>query len=164
MHFKRIKLEPAINWKAATCQRITSKKHSNSVCRYLNPRYGQAILVRGYTVLKAVSWSKHECIRTISGRRLPNMLESVRLKIGMPVGWTDRRSDGRCKVTWLPNFLGWVDCLSYGAPLKIQNWARDQIKYQWKTKKYATSVGRKMTPRYSQVMMVSGCSTLTAVN
>ena len=63
--------------------------------------------------------------------------------------------------------VGWIDFLSYGAPLKIQNWARDQIKYQRKTyknKKYVTSIGTKMSPRYSQVMMVSGCSSLTAVN
>ena len=28
--------------------------------------------------------------------------------IGMPLVWTDGRSGGRCTVTWLPNFLGWV--------------------------------------------------------
>ena len=28
--------------------------------------------------------------------------------IGMPVVWTDGRAGGRCTVTWLPNFLGWV--------------------------------------------------------
>ena len=26
------------------------------------------------------------------------------------------RTDGRCTVTSLPDFLGWVDYLSYGAP------------------------------------------------
>ena len=38
----------------------------------------------------------------------------------MPVVRTDSRSDSHsvalCTVTWLPNFLGWVDLLSYGAP------------------------------------------------
>ena len=29
--------------------------------------------------------------------------------IGMPVVRTDGRAGGRCTVTWLPNFLGWVD-------------------------------------------------------
>ena len=29
--------------------------------------------------------------------------------IGMPVVRTDGRSLARCTVTWLPNFLGWVD-------------------------------------------------------
>ena len=49
----------------------------------------------------------------------------------MPVVRTDGRSGSRCTVTWLPNFLGWIDFLSYGA----SNWARDQIKYQRKTLK-----------------------------
>jgi len=38
-------------------------------------------------------------------------------------------------------------------------------KYQRETlQKYATSMGRKMSPRCSQVMMASGCSSLKAVN
>ena len=36
--------------------------------------------------------------------------------IGVPVVRTNGRSVGRCTVTRLPNFLGWVDLLSYGAP------------------------------------------------
>ena len=35
--------------------------------------------------------------------------------IGMPVVQTDGRSIVLCTVTWLPNFLGWIDFLSYGA-------------------------------------------------
>ena len=35
--------------------------------------------------------------------------------IGIPVR-TFSRSVGRWTVTWSPNFLGWVDLLSYGAP------------------------------------------------
>ena len=35
----------------------------------------------------------------------------------MPVVRTDGRAGwGRCTVTWLPNFLGWVDLLTHGAP------------------------------------------------
>ena len=45
---------------------------------------------------------------------LPNWLESVRLNIGFPVV----RTDGRAVYgTLLPDFLGWVDLFSYGAPL-----------------------------------------------
>ena len=55
----------------------------------------------------------------------------MRLNIGMPVVRTDGRSGGRYTVTWLPNFLGWIDFLSYVA----SNWARDQLKYQQKTLK-----------------------------
>ena len=46
----------------------------------------------------------------------PNWLESARVNIGFPVVRTDGRSFVRCTVTWLPNFLGWIDYLSYGAP------------------------------------------------
>ena len=33
----------------------------------------------------------------------------MRVNIGCPVVRTDGRSLARCTVTWLPNFLGWVD-------------------------------------------------------
>ena len=50
---------------------------------------------------------------------LPYLLTQL-FYIGMPVVRTDGRLLARCTVTWLPNFLGWVDChwnfLSYGAP------------------------------------------------
>ena len=35
---------------------------------------------------------------------------------------------GRCTVTWLPNFLGWVDLLTHGAPLACAKRAR-QLPY-----------------------------------
>ena len=50
---------------------------------------------------------------------LPNWLESVRIKRWLPCG-EDGRADGRCTVTSLPNFLGWVDLLTHGAPLEIR--------------------------------------------
>ena len=119
MNFKKIKLEPAIIWKPVPCQRITSKKYLTSMGRHLSPRYGQVILVSGYPVLTAVNWSQHWCainVCHISLPVLPNWLESVRIKHWFPCG-ADGRTGGRCTVTWLPNFLGWVDLLSYGAPL-----------------------------------------------
>ena len=39
---------------------------------------------------------------------MPNLLIEL-FYIGMPVVRTDGLSGGRCTVTWLPNFLGWVD-------------------------------------------------------
>ena len=39
---------------------------------------------------------------------LPSMLIEL-FYIGTPVVRTDGRSLARCTVTWLPNFLGWVD-------------------------------------------------------
>ena len=98
----------------------------------------------------------NEC--TISGCRLRNWPESVRLNIGMPVVRTDGRSGGRCTVTWLPNFLGWIDLWGF----ELSPWS-NKISAE-NLKKYVTLMGRKMSPRYSQVMMVSGYSSLTAVN
>ena len=51
-------------------------------------------------------------VGNMSFRMLPNELQSVKLNIGFPVVQTDRQ----CMVTWLPNFLGWVDLLTHGAP------------------------------------------------
>ena len=30
--------------------------------------------------------------------------------------WCGRTGSGRCTVTWLPNFLGWVNLLTHGVP------------------------------------------------
>ena len=39
------------------------------------------------------------------------------------------RTGSRCTVTWLPNFLGWVDCLSQGAlPTRARS-ARVELRY-----------------------------------
>ena len=46
---------------------------------------------------------------------LPKQLESVRVNIGITVVRTDGLR--RCTVTWLPNFLRWVNLLTHGAPL-----------------------------------------------
>ena len=54
---------------------------------------------------------QHVC--NMSFTMLPNELERVKLKIGFPVVQTDRQ----CMITWLLNFLGWVDLLTHGAPL-----------------------------------------------
>ena len=118
MDLKKNKLEPAFIWKLVTCQRITSVRYSTSMGRHLSPQYGQLILVSGYPVMTAVSWSQHWCaihVCNISLPVFPNWLESVRVKHWFPCG-ADGRAGGRCTVTWLPNFLGWVDLLTHGAP------------------------------------------------
>ena len=53
----------------------------------------------------------------------------VFLWCGRTVG---RRSavGGRCTVTWLPNFLGWVDLLSNGAPPTRALRARVELRYK----------------------------------
>ena len=40
-------------------------------------------------------------------------------------GLTVVRSGGRCTVTWLPNFLGWVDLLTHSAPLACASRGRE---------------------------------------
>ena len=41
--------------------------------------------------------------------------------------WCGRTvADGRCTVTWLPNFLGWVDLLTHGAPLASASRSREK--------------------------------------
>ena len=113
---KKIKLEPAIIWKLVTCQRITSKKYLTSMGHRLSPRYGQVILVSGYPVLTAVNWSQHWCAiceqyQSSSASKLATKYEWTLVTL-----WCGR-TGGRCTVTWIPNFLGWVDLLSYGAAL-----------------------------------------------
>ena len=59
--FKKKKLEPAIIWKLATCQRIPSKKYFTSMSWHMSPRYSHVILVSSYHVLTAVNWPFCEC-------------------------------------------------------------------------------------------------------
>ena len=45
------------------------------------------------------------------------------IKHWFPCG-ADGQSFSQCTVTWLPNFLGWIDFLTHGAPLKMGSvWA-----------------------------------------
>ena len=81
--------------------------------RHLSPWYGQVILVSGYLVLTAVNWSQHWC--AISFLLAPKVVRKCESKHWLSCGADGRRAGGRCTVTWLPNFLGWVDYLSYGA-------------------------------------------------
>ena len=75
-------------------------------------------------VLSSLRWTKlfllHKTRVAIRLRTKQNSLctqttqnSLVSLRCGQMVG---RRSVAWCTVTWLPNFLRWVDYLSYGAP------------------------------------------------
>ena len=49
---------------------------------------------------------------------------------------------GRCTVTWLPNFLGWVDLLTYGAPLARESSAKNgQLFWVFKVQTYLYEKG-----------------------
>ena len=133
--FKKIELEPAIIRKVVTCQQTISKEHSHSVGRYLSPRY-----LSGDTGLRIHCFDSCQLITTwtvtwVHNIRLqaPKLARKSEIKHWYSCGAKCGRSGGGCTVTWLPDFLGWIDFLSYGAPLKIQNWARGQTKYQRKT-------------------------------
>ena len=81
---------------------------------HLSQRYYQVALISGYPVLTAVSWSQYGCAIS-SCTWAPKLARKCEIKHWFP--WsTDGRSVGRT-VTWLPNFLEWMDFVSYGAPL-----------------------------------------------
>ena len=85
--------------------------------RHLSPRYGQVILVSGYPVLTVVNWSQYWCaISFLLGSQTTAVARKCESKHWFPCGTDGRPAGGRCTVTWLPNFLGWVGLLSYGAP------------------------------------------------
>ena len=112
-----MKLEPAIIWKPVTCQRITSKRFSTSMSRHLSQRYGQVILVSGYPVLTAVNWTHCWCAICVQYQSscAPRLARKCEIEHWFPCGADGRAGCGRCTVTWLPNFLGWVDLLTHGA-------------------------------------------------
>ena len=84
--------------------------------QHLSPRYGQVILVSGYPVLTAVNWSQHWCAICVQYQSscAPKLARKCEIEHWLPCG-ADGRAGGRCTVTWLPNFLGWVDLLTHGA-------------------------------------------------
>ena len=92
------------------------KKYSTSMGRHLSPRYGQEILVSGYPVLTAVNWSQHWCGIWVQYQFLsaPKLARKCEMERWLPCGANGRAGSGQCTVTWLPNFLGWVDLFSYG--------------------------------------------------
>ena len=95
------------------------KKYLTSMGRHLSPRYGQVILVSGYPVLTAVNWSQHWCAICVQYQSscAPKLARKCEIEHWFPCGADGRAGCGRCTVTWLPNFLGWVDLRSYGALL-----------------------------------------------
>ena len=86
--------------------------------RHLSPRYGQVILVSGYPVLTAVNWSQHWCAICVQYQSscAPRLARKCEIEHWFSCGADGRAGCGRCTVTWLPNFLGWVDLLTHGAP------------------------------------------------
>ena len=86
--------------------------------RHLSPHYGQVILVGGYPVLTAVNWSQHWCTICVQYQFscATKLARKCEIDHWFSCGADGRAGCGRCTVTWLPNFLGWVDLLTHGAP------------------------------------------------
>ena len=134
------------------------KKHSNSLGRNLSPRYGQAILVSRST------FDSCQLIKTwMYNIRLqaPKLARKCEIK-----HWYACGADGR-KVGW--SVYGHViaefsrmDRFSKLLGFELSPWS-NKISAQ-NFKHYVNSMDRKMSPRYTQVMMVSVYSSLTAVN
>ena len=85
---------------------------------HLSPRYGQVILVSGYPVLTTVNWSQHWCTICVQYQSscATKLARKCEIKQWFSCSADGRAGCGRCTVTWLPNFLGWVDLLTHGAP------------------------------------------------
>ena len=64
---------------------------------------------------------------------LPKKLVSCESKYWFSCGADERSAVGRCTVTWLPNFLAWVDLLSYGAPPTRARSALVELRYDYMT-------------------------------
>ena len=114
-------------WKLVTCHLDNLdnfKKILTLIGQHLSPRYSQVILVSGYPVSTAVNWSRRWCAKCVHYQFsfAPKLARKYEIEHWIPVV----RTDGRCTVTWLPDFLGWVDFLSYGAPLRS---AINEIQY-----------------------------------
>ena len=65
-------------------------------------------------------WNDVQWCETSGCTRAPKLTGKCEIKYSFPVV----RTDGRCTVTWLPNFLGWVDLLSYEDPPMRARFAR----------------------------------------
>ena len=81
--------------------------------RHLSPRYDQVILVSG-TLFWQLSIDHNIDVQLVFSWA-PKLARKCESKHWFPCGADGRSAVGRCTVTWLPNFLGWVDLLSYGA-------------------------------------------------
>ena len=111
MNFK--KSEPAVIWKRLHCQRITSKNTrpwwvdtwARDTVRWYwsaDTLFWQLSIDNNIDVQSAFSWA-------------PKVARKCESKHWYACG-ADGRSVAR-SVTWLPNFLRWVDLFTHGAPL-----------------------------------------------
>ena len=116
IRIKKNKLEPAIIWKLVTCQRITSK---NTRPRWVDTWARDT--VRWYWSADTLFWQlsiDHNIDVQSVFSWAPKLARKCESKHWFPCGAVGQPAGSRCTVTWLPNFLGWVDLLTHGAPLQ----------------------------------------------
>ena len=70
----------------------------------------------------------------------PKLARKCEIEHWLPCG-ADGRAGGRCTVTWLPNFLGWIDLLCHGAPQARFAGQSSAIKEGFSKKIYENFVG-----------------------
>ena len=143
---KKIELEPAIIWKVSTCQRIPSA------------------ILSGNTGQRKHYFDNCQLIKTWMYNirlQVPKLSRKCEFK-----QWYACGVDGR-KVGW--SVYGHViaefsrmDRFSKLWGFELSPWSNNISAQNFKH--YVTSMDRKMSPRYTQVMMVSVYSSLTAVN
>ena len=115
---KKNKLEPAIIWKLVTCQRITSKNTrprwvdtwARDTARWYwsaDTLFWQLSIDHNIDVPSVFSWAPWA----------PKVARKCDTMHWYVCGADGRSAGGRCTVTWLPNFLRWVDLLTHGALL-----------------------------------------------
>ena len=63
-------------------------------------------------------WSQHWCAICVQYQSscAPKLARKCGIEHWLACGADGRAAGERCTVTWLPNFLGWVDLLTHGPP------------------------------------------------
>ena len=146
MHFKKIELEPAIIWKVSTCQRIRPAIRSGDTGQQKH-YFDSCQLIK--------TWMYNIRLQA------PKLARKCEIK-----HWYACGADGR-KVGWsvyghvIAEFSKMVR-FSKLWDFELSPWS-NKISAQ-NFKHYVTSMDRQMSPRYTQVIMVSPYSSLTAVN
>ena len=160
MHFKKIELGPAIIWKVATCQRIPSK-----ITRTQRIDTWARDTVRRYWSAETLFWQlsinqNMDVQYQVAGSQ--TVARKCEIK-----HWYACGAEGR-KVGW--SAYGHVIAeFSRMDRFSIKVWGFELSPWSNKIsaqnfKHYVTSIDRKMSPRSTQVMMVSVYSSLRAVN
>ena len=118
---KKSKREPSIIWKRINCQRITSKILD------LDGSTPEPAIRSGDTGQRIPCFDSCQLMTALMCNQASSWAPKVARKCKSK-HWYACGADGR-SVTWLPNFLGWIDYLSYGAPPTRARSARVELRY-----------------------------------